>query len=77
VIRRYIVRRDRHCRLPGCTSRFVDVHHVIHREDGGTHTVENLACLCPRHHRMHHKGLIGITGNADVPQRPGLHRPVG
>jgi 5-methylcytosine-specific restriction endonuclease McrA len=67
VTRRYIIRRDRHCRLPGCTSRFVDVHHVIHREDGGTHHVENLVCLCPRHHRQHHKGLIGIAGNADTP----------
>ncbi|MGB6059418.1 MAG: hypothetical protein WBF71_14265 [Microthrixaceae bacterium] len=23
--------------------------------------------LCPRHHRMHHKGLLGITGNPDLP----------
>jgi hypothetical protein len=66
VVRRYIMRRDRGCRVPGCGSRFVEVHHVIHREHGGGHDLANLACLCPRHHRMHHQGRLGITGNADV-----------
>jgi hypothetical protein len=27
----------------------------------------NLICLCGHHHRMHHQGLLGITGNADQP----------
>lgn len=67
VVRRYVVRRDHGCRVPGCGSRFVEVHHVVHREDGGTHEVSNLACLCPRHHRMHHHGRLGIVGDADVP----------
>jgi len=66
VIRRYVLRRDLGCRVPGCGSRYVEVHHVIHREDGGTHDITNLACLCPKHHRMHHKDIIGIAGNADV-----------
>ncbi|HEX9258433.1 MAG TPA: hypothetical protein VF855_02775, partial [Acidimicrobiales bacterium] len=67
VIRRHILRRDRRCRVPGCQSRIVDLHHVIHREDGGDHRVENLCGLCPRHHRMHHRGLLNITGNAEHP----------
>ena len=26
---------------------------------------KNLIALCPHHHRLHHRGLLGITGNAD------------
>jgi hypothetical protein len=29
--------------------------------------VANLICLCLAHHRMHHKALLGISGNADDP----------
>ncbi len=66
--RRIIERRDRGCRVPGCTAdRFVEVHHIIHWEDGGPTDTPNLLSLCPRHHRMHHKGELGITGNADMP----------
>ena len=66
--RRIIERRDRGCRVPGCTAdRFVDVHHIIHWQDGGPTDTWNLLSLCPRHHRMHHQGQLGITGNADEP----------
>ena len=27
----------------------------------------NLIALCPHHHRLHHQGKLGITGNADLP----------
>jgi hypothetical protein len=64
--RRVVVRRDRGCRVPGCnTDRVIEVHHIVHWEDGGPTDTWNLVCLCPRHHRMHHKGELGITGNAD------------
>ncbi|MGB6056653.1 MAG: DUF222 domain-containing protein [Microthrixaceae bacterium] len=68
-LRREIERRDRYmCRVPGCgLSRWLQAHHIIHWEDGGDTITENLATLCPRHHRMHHKGLLGITGNPDLP----------
>jgi hypothetical protein len=66
--RRVIERRDRGCRVPGCTAeRFVEVHHIVHWEDGGPTDTWNLLSLCAKHHRMHHTGLLGITGNADVP----------
>jgi Domain of unknown function (DUF222)/HNH endonuclease len=66
--RRIVERRDRGCRVPGCTAdRFVEVHHIIHWEDGGVTDTWNLICLCPKHHRMHHQGVLGITGNADQP----------
>jgi Domain of unknown function (DUF222)/HNH endonuclease len=66
--RRIIERRDRGCRVPGCTAdRLVEVHHIVHWQDGGPTDTWNLICVCPRHHRMHHTGLLGIAGNADEP----------
>ena len=67
--RRVVEHRDLGCRVPGCNqSRWVHVHHIIHwdADDGPTDTW-NLICLCPRHHRLHHHGQLGITGNADLP----------
>jgi Domain of unknown function (DUF222) len=69
--RRLVILRDRGCRVPGCNAdRVLEVHHVIHWDpdhgNGGTDTW-NLACLCPRHHRLHHQGRLGISGNADDP----------
>jgi hypothetical protein len=66
--RRIIERRDRGCRVPGCTTdHYVQIHHIVHWEDGGTTDTPNLISVCPRHHRMHHHGQLGITGNADHP----------
>ncbi len=69
--RRLVTLRDRGCRVPGCGSdRVLHVHHVIHwdpNHGNGPTDTWNLACLCPRHHRLHHQGKLGITGNADDP----------
>ena len=60
--------RDRGCRVPGCErSRWLHVHHVRHWEDGGTTDTWNLIALCQHHHRLHHRGGLGIEGNADDP----------
>ncbi len=67
-IRRLIEHRDRGCRVPGCDqSWWLQVHHIVHWEDDGVTDTHNLLCLCSRHHRLHHEGLLGITGNADDP----------
>jgi hypothetical protein len=64
--RRIIERRDRGCRAPGCTAdRFVEIHHVIHWLAGGPTDTWNLVSLCAKHHRLHHQGGLGISGNAD------------
>ncbi len=64
--RRIVEHRDRGCRVPGCTAdRFVEIHHIIHWLNDGPTDTWNLICLCPKHHRMHHQGRLGITGNAD------------
>ena len=63
---RLVILRDQHCRVPGCTHSLVlEVHHIIHWHDGGPTDTWNLIALCPHHHRMHHHGQLGITGNAD------------
>jgi hypothetical protein len=60
--------RDHGCRVPGCTqTHWLEVHHIIHWEDHGLTDTWNLICLCPHHHRLHHQGRLGITGNADQP----------
>lgn len=66
--RRIIERRDRGCRVPGCTAgRFVEVHHIVHWLHGGTSDTGNLLSLCGRHHRQHHQGELGVSGDADQP----------
>jgi hypothetical protein len=60
--------RDGGCRVPGCDrSRWLHVHHIRHWEDGGTSDTANLLCLCQQHHRLHHRGGLGIAGDADEP----------
>jgi hypothetical protein len=67
-IRRLVEHRDGGCRVPGCDSTlWVQVHHIVHWEDHGDTVTWNLVCLCAHHHRQHHLGLLGITGNADRP----------
>ena len=60
--------RDGGCRVSGCRQRrWLHIHHIRHRRDGGETVPENLCCLCPHHHRLHHRGLLGIEGD---PTRP-------
>jgi hypothetical protein len=64
--RRLVQLRDGGCRVPGCTQHhFIEVHHIIHWEHDGVTNTWNLIALCPHHHRLHHRGKLGITGNAD------------
>ena len=56
------------CRVPGCGATLgLEVHHIIHWEHDGPTDTWNLVLICKRHHRMHHRGRLGITGNADLP----------
>ena len=49
-VRRAVVRRDRGCRFPDCGRARTQVHHIVSRSQGGTHTVDNLLVLCAFHH---------------------------
>jgi 5-methylcytosine-specific restriction endonuclease McrA len=64
---RFIYRRDHgRCRVPGCRStRCLEIHHIIHRADGGTHDVSNLILACSSCHKAHHDGRLIISGTSD------------
>lgn len=38
---------------------YTEVHHIDPLADGGEDTIENVACLCPAHHREVHPGCAG------------------
>jgi hypothetical protein len=64
-LRRALEHRDRSCAVPGCgATRGLHAHHIRHWEDGGLTELANLVLLCPYHHRLHHRGVITITGPA-------------
>lgn len=65
-IRKQVWSRDRgRCRVPGCrATRNLDIHHIVHRADGGGHDPSNMIVLCSGHHMLHHEGLLSITGRA-------------
>jgi Domain of unknown function (DUF222)/HNH endonuclease len=66
-LRRALEHRDRTCAVPGCgATRGLHAHHLRHWEDGGPTELANLVLLCPYHHRLHHRGVITITGPADA-----------
>ena len=66
--RRLVLARDRKCRVPWCPhTSWLQVHHIVHAEHDGPTDTHNLAALCPACHRAHHRGELGITGNADQP----------
>ena len=45
-------------------TRGLHAHHIWHWEDGGLTELDNLVLVCPYHHRLHHRGVITITGPA-------------
>jgi hypothetical protein len=64
-LRRALEHRDRSCAVPGCGgTRGLHAHHIRHWEDGGPTELDNLLLVCPYHHRLHHRGVITITGPA-------------
>jgi hypothetical protein len=66
-LRRALEHRDSMCAVPGCgATRGLHAHHIRHWEDGGPTELANLILLCPYHHRLHHRGVITITGPADA-----------
>ncbi len=65
--RREVMRRDRHCRFPGCTNvTFTNVHHVVAWKPGGRTDLDNLALLCLFHHGMVHRKGWTMSGDANA-----------
>jgi hypothetical protein len=64
--RRELMRRDRHCRFPGCEHvRFLNAHHVKLWKPGGRTDLDNLVILCTHHHHLVHSKSWSMTGNAN------------
>jgi len=64
-LRRALEHRHPTCAVPGCgATRGLHAYHIRHWEDGGPTELDNLVLVCPYHHRLHHRGLITITGPA-------------
>ena len=75
--RREVMRRDRHCRFPGCTNvTFTNVHHIVPWKPGGTTDLPNIVLLCQHHHhvraprRLVHVGRCQPGAALRRPERP-------
>jgi hypothetical protein len=66
--RRAVLRRDhQRCVVPGCrNARFLDLHHVEPRAEGGRHEADNLITLCGVHHRAAHRGELVVAGSVSA-----------
>ncbi len=64
--RREIMRRDRHCRFPGCTNvTFTNAHHIVPWKPDGRTDLDNLTLLCVHHHHRVHHGNWTMSGDAN------------
>jgi hypothetical protein len=65
--RREIMRRDRHCRFPGCANvTFAHPHHIKRwKPDRGPTDLPNLALLCDYHHHLVHSNAWTLSGDAN------------
>jgi hypothetical protein len=65
--RREIMRRDRHCRFPGCANvTFAHPHHIKRwKPDRGPTDLPNLALLCDYHHHLVHSKAWTLSGDAN------------
>jgi hypothetical protein len=64
--RREVMRRDRHCRFPGCTKlTFPNVHHIVSWEPGGKTDLDNIALMCLHHHHVVHSNGWSMSGSAN------------
>jgi hypothetical protein len=86
-IDRFVRRRDgNRCQTPGCRSALgLEIHHLVHREHGGTHDPSNLTLRCFSCHDAHHRGVLTISGTAPhaivtmrhhEPRAPRTHLPL-
>ncbi|MBA3289807.1 MAG: HNH endonuclease [Acidimicrobiia bacterium] len=75
--RRIVLHRDHgSCRSPWCSnSRWLQVHHVVHWEDGGPTDTPNLVALCPWCHRAHHRGCSTSSATPMTPTACGSSTP--
>jgi hypothetical protein len=79
MLRALIARSGGTCEFPGCHAGHhrCHAHHITWWRNGGETSTQNLALLCPHHHRLVHHGWTlsrGPTGHLDFRRPQG--RPV-
>ena len=54
--RREVFAKARHkCETPGCNhTRFLEIHHIVPRSEGGSNDIRNMKLLCSACHRLAH-----------------------
>ena len=72
-----VIRRDQHCRFPGCDAppSHCDIHHCKPWEQGGTTAISNGLLLCRWHHTFLHSQHW--TVELDEHQHPEFRKPDG
>ena len=67
AMRRFIGKRDGHCRFPGCArnAQRCEPDHVIAYSQGGPTAPWNLISLCKHHHRVKHQARWALTMTRD------------
>lgn len=68
-MRPIIIDRDGGCQCCGST-RWLEVHHIVHWIDGGLTDPSNLITLCRGCHQRHHRGDISVSGDPTRPHDP-------
>ncbi len=65
AVRRAVLARDRgRCRVCG-RRRYVDIHHLVPRSQGGAHSRANTLCACSQCHAAMHEGTLRAEGDAE------------
>ncbi len=78
AIRSFVLHRDGGCVIDGCSSRYrLEPHHVIPRNEFGSHDSDNLATLCWYHHHVAIHGEGYRLDPGTPPQRRRLIAPRG
>ncbi len=74
-IKRALLRRDEHCRFPGCRNRvFLEGHHIQPWANGGETALSNLCAMCGYHHRFVHEYGYRVELVGDEPR---FYNPLG
>ena len=77
AVRRGVLARDGfHCQAPGCGNRrFLEVHHIVPREQGGSNKPRNLTTLCTLCHGLVHEKGNTAAGVVSMAERAVTREP--